>query len=158
MKKKAQKVEQEIKIQDKRDNDEVVRGRKGGKMLLKGVIIKRTRERKQRGKMKGWLLGFPTTLQLTKPEKDNCVVNMRAAHSEIRNIQTQQGQPDIQNKSNTQSYRSIVEGGRDREQERENTAEKINPQKFHKCFLFSIVVSLWQVPPLDLLFHVVCVE
>lgn len=40
-------------------------------MFLKGVIIKLRREQMLREKMKGWSEGFPTTLRLIKPEKDN---------------------------------------------------------------------------------------
>lgn len=58
-----------------------------------------------RGEMKGQSVGFPTTLRLIKPEKDNCV---RAAHSKIQYIKTQQGQLNIQNKSNTQSYCNVL--------------------------------------------------
>lgn len=42
-------------------------------MFLKGVIIKNKRENAKKKKMKGWSVGFPTTLQFFNPEKDNCV-------------------------------------------------------------------------------------
>ncbi len=51
---------------DKADKDEVVRGRKGGKCFEKGVIIKSMREKMLREEMKGWSVGFPTTLRLGK--------------------------------------------------------------------------------------------
>ena len=41
--------------------------------VFNGVITIRRRQRNLREKMKGGSVGFPTTLRLIKPEKDNCV-------------------------------------------------------------------------------------
>lgn len=56
-----------------------------------------------RAEMKGWSVGFPTTLQQPCEVQET----VRAAHSEIRFIKTQQGQRNVQNKCNTQSYSNV---------------------------------------------------
>lgn len=57
-------------------------------------------------KMKGFSGGFPTMLQLLKPEKENCMEFREHEGSSQQDICYIKTQHNIQNKFSTQSYRN----------------------------------------------------